>query len=461
MRDIYAPPFNRDFTAGKPGDYIMSHGYWGPLVYGNDQYPDEYFRVDSGFYLAWPPVPSGLPPSEATDPSPKITVDDDGNQFLIFENSSSTDELFVSWLHGRAYYAPHLSGRIYFNISKLPTGPWTIIWTGDWGEFDPDTGVYNPDPVYAYLRVGADGKLQWWITTDGTETTATAVGPQSVRAIEPGRWLRLEWEIVMTDGTVGDGLVKAQLFYDDVQATTPSEEISGAPSDMGSQGAWYVKMGVLGSTHLPSGESIALDNLSLDFGTGMPGPYKSYYSKYELGDLIYPEFAPLTENLGDPDNALRTYVRAMALLMQPIRDISADGPNGEPGWSQALDATRVRAKWLAWLAQMVGYRPPAFQPERDDEAAYLGRQVPRMIQFSSHKRGSVESLIYALQEELNGKQQVEVVERVGGNAWRMDVSVHEEELMTFDYNTIFQVALRRKAAGILLGDPPVTVIPRP
>jgi hypothetical protein len=261
----------------------------------------------------------------------------------------------------------------------------------------------------------------------------------------------------MTDGSIGAGQCIAQLYFDDVQATTSSEDILGFPDDMGSLGGWLCKMGVMGATPLPAGASYALDNISYDINAEMPGPYRSYYPKYELGDLLYPEFEPLTDNMGDPELALRTYCRAVGLMMQEVRDMSADGPNGEPGWSQVLDANRVRAKWLGWLAQMVGYLPPAWQPERDDEAAYLGRQVPRMIKFSKHNRGSTQALVYAIEEELLGKRQVNVFERTT-DGWHMEIQVFEWEIATSP-EAIYEAALKNKAAGILLPDPPVTIVP--
>lgn len=142
-------------------------------------------------------------------------------------------------------------------------------------------------------------------------------------------------------------------------------------------------------------------------------------------------------------------------MLQPILDIVDDGDDGEPGWSVILDADRAPVEWLPWLAQFVGVRLIAGLTE---EAKRL-----RIKGTGGFKRGRPESIRNAARQFLIGPDgtpesaTVDLVERPGGNAYRMQLTVLASEVppgVTAD--TIRKAVLEQKPGGIVLN--PVSIV---
>jgi len=73
---------------------------------------------------------------------------------------------------------------------------------------------------------------------------------------------------------------------------------------------------------------------------------------------LYDDLAPLHEDDANEGFTLKKLVGALGAPHQLMDDLVQEGPNGEPGWSVILDADRVPAYALPWLAQFVGAELP-------------------------------------------------------------------------------------------------------
>jgi hypothetical protein len=401
----YLMPMNRDFSVGHVGDEIIAANEW--------QIVDSGFKEVAGHPHLIDGATFGI-----------------GDHALQWIEPAVPVDCYVVWETPFQYIYPKLYGRLYLSLSDLPTGAWRLI----------EVQKQDTSPIVS-LRIESDGHLRWYSGADG----ATAVGSESEIALPEATDLRIEYGIEFS--ATAAGRAEARFFYGDLHDTKPTEAlIASGFQTAGATSGNRVKMGMFNGTGIAAGTTLTFDGMNANV-VGFPGAYELLYHQFEMGDLIYPEFAPITDNAGDPDNTLWTYLRGIGRMMQEVRDVSKDGLNGEPGWSQVLDATRVRPQWVPWLAQMAGYYAPVYQT-KDDEAAYLGRQIPRIKKFSSWNRGSVESMRYAVQEHLWGTQNVIVQERYGGDPNQIRVYFYNSEIATSS-TAAMAAAVSQKAAGLL------------
>lgn len=167
-----------------------------------------------------------------------------------------------------------------------------------------------------------------------------------------------------------------------------------------------------------------------------------------IGDEAEVDFDALLTLYGDPGGALSIYLHALGSMLKQVDDISKDGPNGEPGWSQIFDLTRAKTEWLPWMGQLVGYQVPR-QPDTQSLEEYDAIQRERIITHSSWLRGTVTSIRRAAQEHLGGLKRVNVFERRDDNPYHIHVSVYASEIITSEAE-VRQAVFSDKMAGLLL-----------
>lgn len=194
-------------------------------------------------------------------------------------------------------------------------------------------------------------------------------------------------------------------------------------------------------------------------GTGLlpfPGLLPGVNVAAEGADALYPnsigdeaanDFAPIMDAYGDEDGHLNTYLGALATLFKEVDDISKDGPNGEPGWSQIFDLTRAKTEWLPWAGQFVGYQVPD-QPSGQTDEAYSAEQRLKIVSRSSWRRGTVAILTELIQDQLSGQKRVLIQERYGGDPYTIKAWVYASEIAT-SAPQITATALQQKVAGLL------------
>lgn len=172
-----------------------------------------------------------------------------------------------------------------------------------------------------------------------------------------------------------------------------------------------------------------------------------HYNPDQMGLDIFEDFLPLVEMFGDPGDALQNYCKAIGRMLQPVYDISKDGDNDEPGWSQIFDLKLAKDEWLPWLAQTVGYR---VTPRRtgEDVSSWSARERLRTAQRSAHRRGTIARMVEVAQEHLTGLKRVAIQQRTT-SAHRLTLYYYSTELTT-THADISAAAQSQKAKGLLL-----------
>jgi hypothetical protein len=168
----------------------------------------------------------------------------------------------------------------------------------------------------------------------------------------------------------------------------------------------------------------------------------------ELGDEFYEGLQPIIDQYGDPDQHLWVYLHALALMLKPIDDISKDGPDDEPGWSQLFDLERAKTEWLPWIGQWTGY-PVQTRPDGMAFADWDAQERERIITRSAHRRGTIQQLVDVVQEHLSGGQNVIIQERYNNQPYQLRVWVYSNEIATSEA-AIMQAINKQKVAGLLL-----------
>jgi hypothetical protein len=168
-----------------------------------------------------------------------------------------------------------------------------------------------------------------------------------------------------------------------------------------------------------------------------------------IGDeASYVDFAPIRDMYGDTDGALDTFLHGIALMYKQTDDISQDGPNDEPGWSQIFDLNRAKTEWLPWTGQLVGYPVPA-QPSDQSLEDYDANQRERIITRSAYRRGEIDMLYDVINEQMNPPQRVTIDERTGGDAYAITVTVVSDDIKTSQAE-VSRAAKAQKVAGLLM-----------
>jgi|1185.fasta_scaffold278524_2 hypothetical protein len=180
----------------------------------------------------------------------------------------------------------------------------------------------------------------------------------------------------------------------------------------------------------------------------MSDPYLPDIYPNSIGDDAYEALKPIVDRWGDPGEFLSVYVHGLALMLKPIDDISRDGPNGEPGWSQIFDLERMKTGWLPWAGQIVGYQVPS-KPRDQSLADYDAKQRERMVTRAAWRNGTNDILYDVIAEQLNEPKRVIIQNRVGGNANQIKVWVYADDIAT-SAAEVEKVARANKAIGLIM-----------
>lgn len=168
----------------------------------------------------------------------------------------------------------------------------------------------------------------------------------------------------------------------------------------------------------------------------------------KIGDEAYQDFGPLIELYGDPAGALTVYLNGLAGMFKEVDDISSDGANGEPGWSQIFDLVRAKTEWLPWMGQLVGYPVPD-KPTDQTLAYYDANQRARITSRSSYKRGTVTMLRTVIQDQLVSPGRVIIHERYSNQAFWIKVWVYSDDITTSEPE-VRRAAYSQKVAGLIM-----------
>lgn len=180
----------------------------------------------------------------------------------------------------------------------------------------------------------------------------------------------------------------------------------------------------------------------------MTEPYLPDIYPNTIGEDAYEALRPIVEKWGDPDGALMVYIQGIALMFKPIDDISRDGPNGEPGWSQIFDLERAKTGWLPWMGQIVGYAVPS-RPSDQSLADYDARQRDRINTRSAKRNGTNGMLHDVVAEQLNDPKRVIIQNRADSNEDLIRVWVYDEDIAT-SAAEVEQAAREQKALGLIM-----------
>lgn len=158
---------------------------------------------------------------------------------------------------------------------------------------------------------------------------------------------------------------------------------------------------------------------------------------------LYSRLDPLTDQdaaLGWP---LLTYLGAIGdTYFEEINDLVRD-IGRQPGWAAAMDPDQATASGLGWLGQFVGVR---LRSEDDTQA----KNVAWVKATAGFSRGSPAAMIAAIKPILSGTKSVTLTERVGGNAYALQVAVILAEIPAGKKLAVINAATAQKPAGIIL-----------
>lgn len=138
----------------------------------------------------------------------------------------------------------------------------------------------------------------------------------------------------------------------------------------------------------------------------------------DTAERLYAALGPMQE--GDEAHGW-PLLRLCDALTQPLAEVEAlaADTDTQAGWGPIFDVDAAPEKALPWLGMLVGARlAPALTV--DQQRAVI-RSAP------GQRRGTVAAIKDAARVWLTGAQQVTVTERVGGDAYAVQVSVYEAQ----------------------------------
>lgn len=159
-----------------------------------------------------------------------------------------------------------------------------------------------------------------------------------------------------------------------------------------------------------------------------------------FGAELYEAVEPLA--WADEENgwALLTLCGAIGEMFQQVRDLGSPDPDGNPGWSQLLDVTRCPTAYLPWLGQFVGVQV--------DTSLTDTQQRSQITNEAGMARGSLAAIRGAAQKYLTGSRTVQILERVGGDAYAFTVVTYTSE--TPDSAAVSAALAAAKPAGLVM-----------
>jgi hypothetical protein len=134
---------------------------------------------------------------------------------------------------------------------------------------------------------------------------------------------------------------------------------------------------------------------------------------------LYDALEPLAR--GDEDRGW-PLLRLCAALTAPLDGIDryvGDRDDGTSGWTQLLNPWTAPAAALPFLAQFVGV---TLEPQLSEH-----QQREKIAQPRNFARGTVAALRSEIELTLTGTRAVSIVERLGGNAYRLWIRTRDDE----------------------------------
>lgn len=149
-------------------------------------------------------------------------------------------------------------------------------------------------------------------------------------------------------------------------------------------------------------------------------------------DDLYEALKPLA--YADPQNdySLHKLVTSIAGQLQEIEDIARD-QGDVPGWAGISHIPTTPEKFLPWLGQFIGVRPPIKQPGETD-AVVEARHREKILAQVGFKRGTPAAMKASAQAFLTGTKTVYLTER-DTSAYHLFVQTYESETPPGDLPT--------------------------
>jgi hypothetical protein len=158
-----------------------------------------------------------------------------------------------------------------------------------------------------------------------------------------------------------------------------------------------------------------------------------------VAEEVYAELAPLTYNDEPSGWPLLILIGGLARLLQEVADYARDSDSYD-GWQILMDVDNCPDKALPWLAQFKGVRIPLGTSPADARTA--------IHSAAGMQRGTPQALIDATKRWLTGAQQVNLFERFGNDAWRVQITVPQSQIQ--DQAGALAALNKVKPAGIVL-----------
>lgn len=159
---------------------------------------------------------------------------------------------------------------------------------------------------------------------------------------------------------------------------------------------------------------------------------------------LYARLGPLTDQDAALGYPLANYVATIGdIYFQEIEDLARDKANGQPGWAAAMDPDQASLNGLGWLGQLVGVRLRSEDTTQAQDVSWVKAEA-------GFKRGSPAAIIAALQPLLTATKHVVLVERVGGNAYAVEIQLILTEIPAGTKWRVYTAALAQKPAGIIM-----------
>jgi hypothetical protein len=165
-------------------------------------------------------------------------------------------------------------------------------------------------------------------------------------------------------------------------------------------------------------------------------------------ERLYASFEPVAdqdEGLGWP---LLIYCGAIAAMYDQIEEYARDSDEGDPGWSIIVDPDRVPIEAIDWLAQITGtILQNKGQNTSETSDQYLARIRQQFRAANNQKRGTIEAITSAVQQQLTGTKTIFFRERDGG-AYNLTVVTLTSE--TPSTAAVTKAISDNKPAGIIV-----------
>ena len=159
-----------------------------------------------------------------------------------------------------------------------------------------------------------------------------------------------------------------------------------------------------------------------------------------VAERLYEALAPHAYADADNDYSLAHFCAAIARMFDQVASYVDSHESGPDGWAAMMSPDTAPVEALGWLGQFVGVSLPT---GLSDEVELRSR----VRTAAGLKRGTLASMRSAIQDTLIGGKTVTIIERAGGDAYRIEVITHTAD--TPDPAKTEAALLSQKPAGIM------------